>query len=112
MTTNAPNNIEYIIQLTPIALTMLADVKDQRELKALSNRIDKLKSEPEKQGKPLGNKLQGYRSVRAVGQRYRIIYRVEQEEVIVFVLGVGRRKEGDRNDIYAVMERLLGEGIQ
>lgn len=109
MTDLPSSNIEYIIELTPLALAMLTNVKDQRELKTLSNRIDQLKSEPEKQGKPLVDKLQGYRSVRAVGQRYRIIYRVEPQKVIVFVLGVGRRKEGDKNDIYAVMERLLGE---
>jgi mRNA interferase RelE/StbE len=52
--TNLPSsNIEYIIELTPLALAMLTNVKDQRELKTLSNRIDQLKSEPEKQGKPL-----------------------------------------------------------
>ena len=59
--TNLPSsNIEYIIELTPLALAMLTNVKDQRELKILSNRIDQLKSEPEKQGKPLVDKLQGY----------------------------------------------------
>ena len=66
-----------------------------------------LKSEPEKQGKPLVDKLQGYFRVRAVGQRYRIVYRVVEDRVMVLVVGVGRRKDGDKRDVYRVMERLL-----
>ena len=36
------------------------------------------------QGKPLGRNLAGYRSVRAVGQRYRIIYELDhsRQEVL------------------------------
>ena len=109
MTSPPPSNSEYTIELTPLALEMLAEVKDRREQQALSDRIDKLKADPDKQGKPLVDKLQGYFSVRAVGQRYRIIYRIVQERVVVVVVGVGRRKEGDKKDIYAIMERLLGE---
>ena len=88
---------------------MLTNVKDQRHQKSLSDRIDKLKTDPEKQGKPLVDKLKGYRSVRAVGQRYRIIYKVELEKVVVLVVGVGLRKEGDKGDIYPLLQRLLEE---
>ncbi|MBD2185358.1 type II toxin-antitoxin system RelE family toxin [Aerosakkonema funiforme] len=109
MTSSSPNLSEYIIELTPLALEMLAEVKDRREQQALSDRIDKLKTDPDKQGKPLVDNLQGYFSVRAVGQRYRIIYRIVQERVVVLVVGVGRRKEGDKKDIYTIMERLLAE---
>src|SRR6266853_37518 len=44
----------------------------------------------------------GYRSVRAVGQRYRIIYRVERTLVTVVVVAAGIRKAGSREDIYRV----------
>ena len=101
--------IEYRIQLTPLALEMLAEVNDQRHREGLTNRIEKLKSEPEKQGKPLGDILKGYRSVRAVGQRYRIIYKVDRNLVVVLVVGVGLRRQGNRSDIYATIERLLQE---
>lgn len=101
--------MEYEVELTLLALEMLGNVKDRREQQALSDRIDKLKLEPEKQGKPLLDKLQGYFSVRAVGQRYRIVYQVVQEQVVVLVVGVGRRKEGDKKDVYRLMERLLEE---
>lgn len=107
MTKATSGDESYQIRLTPLALEMLREIKDQREQKVLSERIDKLKHEPEKQGKPLVDNLSGYRSVRAVGQRYRIVYQVLQQEVIVLIVGVGRRKEGDRKDIYAILERLL-----
>jgi mRNA interferase RelE/StbE len=103
------DNLEFEIELTPLALEMLADVKDKRQQQALSDRIDKLKTDPQKQEKPLVNKLKGYRSVRAVGQRYRIIYKVELDKVVVIVVGVGLRKEGDKADIYTLLQKLLEE---
>jgi hypothetical protein len=36
--------IEYTIQLTPIALEMLAAIKDRREQEKLSERIDQAQS--------------------------------------------------------------------
>ena len=54
----------------------------------------------------------GYRSIRAVGQRYRIIYRIEQDQVLVLMVGIGRRKEGNKKDIYEVTKRLLADLMQ
>ena len=88
---------------------MLAKVKDRREQEKLAERIDQLEIEPEKQGKALVDNLLGFRNVRAVGQRYRIVYKVEQEQVLVLVVGIGRRKDGDKKDIYTLLEKLLGE---
>lgn len=107
--TPQPTNNEYEIELTPLAFEMLASVKDKRQQQILSARIDKLKIEPEKQGKALVDELKGYRSIRAIGQRYRIIYKVEVERIVVLVIGVGLRKEGDKGDIYALVQKLLGE---
>jgi mRNA interferase RelE/StbE len=101
--------MEYEIQLTPLALEMLAAIRDRREQEKLRDRIDELKTDHEKQGKALVDNLSGFRSVRAVGQRYRIVYRVEQEQVLVLVVGIGRRKDGDKKDIYVVLEKLLEE---
>jgi mRNA interferase RelE/StbE len=72
-------------------------------------RIEKLKDEPDKQGKALSEELSGYRSIRAVGQRYRIIYRLEQNQVVVVIVGVGRRKEEDTRDVYAVTQDLISD---
>ncbi len=99
--------IKWEIELTPTALRMLKAVKDVRERRLIAKTIDRLASEPEKQGKPLVEELAGYRSVRAAGQRYRVIYKVEQSRVIVIVIAVGLRKEGDKRDIYSLAQRIV-----
>lgn len=101
------NSIEYQIEITPLALEMLVAVKDRREQEKLRDRIDRLKIEPEKQDKALADNLSGFRSIRAIGQRYRIVYKVERDKVVVVVVGLGRRKDGDKKDIYAILEKLL-----
>jgi mRNA interferase RelE/StbE len=101
------DQVEFEIKLTPLALEMLENIKDKRHQKSLVAKIDKLKIEPEKQGKPLTGQLINYRSVRAVGQRYRIVYQVENDQVIVLVVGVGLRKDGDKGDIYNLLQKLL-----
>jgi mRNA interferase RelE/StbE len=103
------NLSEYEIRLTPLAREMLDAVQDVREREKLRDRIEQLKIEPEKQGKALMDNLAGLRSVRAVGQRYRIVYRVNADTIVVLVAGVGRRKDGDKNDIYRLLGKLLEE---
>ncbi|MCX5962916.1 MAG: type II toxin-antitoxin system RelE/ParE family toxin [Cyanobacteria bacterium] len=99
--------MEYEIQFSPLAMEMLMEVRDKRELEKLRDRINQLKLEPDKQGKVLTDNLAGLRSVRAVGQRYRIVYEIEEETIVVLVIGVGRRKEGDKRDIYRLLGKLL-----
>ncbi len=106
------NSSEYQVILTAQAQQLFSQIKDRREQELLLARLDKLKQEPDKQGKALSDELIGYRSIRAVGQRYRIIYRIEQDKVLVVVVGIGRRKEGDKRDIYAVTKRLLTEMME
>jgi mRNA interferase RelE/StbE len=69
--------VTYEIIVTPTALDMLRTIPDRRIQKTIVTRIDGLARESEKQGKPLLGALAGYRSLRAAGQRYRIIYRVD-----------------------------------
>ncbi len=97
----------YQIRLTPTAKAMLAGIKDRRVREKIGDRIDGLAREPEKQGKPLIGELAGYRSVRAVGERYRIVYRVHRTEVEVLGVAAGIRKAGDREDIYTLARKLL-----
>lgn len=93
--------------ITPAAQRMLQAIPDGRIRGKVGDAIDRLRQEPEKQGKALLGELAGYRSVRAVGQRYRIIYKVEKARVIIIVVAVGLRKEGARKDIYALARKLL-----
>ena len=97
----------YRIVMAPTALRMVAAVSDRRFRDLIVKRIDELKTDPEKQGKALIGELGGYRSLRAVGQRYRILYRVCREDIIVYVVAVGIRKEGSRADIYRLARKLI-----
>lgn len=93
--------------LTIQAKTMLEDIQDRRVQEKIRDRINGLVDEPEKQGKLLTGELTGYRSLRAVGQRYRIIYRVEEDRVLVLVVAIGIRKEGNQKDIYSLARKIL-----
>lgn len=95
--------------MTQQAKQSLTKIKDKRHQQLLIERIEQLQNEPEKQGKALTQTLKGYRSIRAVGQRYRIVYKVEKQEVSVIVVGLGLRKEGSRKDVYAILQRLLAK---
>ncbi len=101
----------YRIEVSPNARASLLAIKDTRIRGILAQRIRALADEPEKQGKPLTDQLKGCYSIRAVGQRYRIIYQVIREGERMLVVLVGIRREGDRDDIYAVAERLVRRGL-
>lgn len=101
----------WTVDMTEYVLTQLAIISDQRVQEALRTRIRRLELDPDKQGKPLSEELAGCRSIRAVGQRYRIIYRLEEEQVSVLVVTVGRRKDGDKNDVYSIAKRLARLGM-
>lgn len=85
---------------------MLRSISDLKIRQTIIQRINSLDDEPEKIGKPLGKDLSGFRSVRTVGQRYRIVYRVQRSKSIVSILAVGIRKDGDKNDIYNIARKL------
>ena len=97
----------YRIAITPTGLKLLEAISDRRIREQIRHRIDGLAHEPDKQGKPLGGTLAGFRSLRTVGQRYRILYRVEHARVLVVVVAVGLRKEGDRHDVYRLAQKLI-----
>jgi mRNA interferase RelE/StbE len=97
----------YQVDITPTALSMIDKAQDRRVRAKIIETIDGLAEDPGKKGKPLIAELDGYHSVRAVGQRYRIIYRIDNEKVIVLVVAAGIRKEGDRKDIYALAKKLI-----
>ena len=101
----------YQIEITRTALEALEAITDRRTRSAIMRRIDTLAEEPEKQGKSLRGWLAGFLSARAVGQRYRVVYRVEGAKKRVLVYMTGVRKEGSRRDVYALAERLVQRGL-
>ena len=82
---------------------MLHSITDRRIRDMIARRIDGLTKEPVKKGKALVAELTGFRSLRAA--RYRVLYKVEKERVIIVAVGI--RREGDTKDIYARAKKLL-----
>ena len=82
---------------------MLHSITDRRIRDVIARRIDGLTKEPVKKGKALVAELTGFRSLRAA--RYRVLYKVEKERVIIVAVGI--RREGDTKDIYARAKKLL-----
>lgn len=101
----------FTIRITPVAQAALAEIKDKRVRSLLRARIDRLTLEPQKQGKPMSGDLAGQRSIRAVGQRYRILYMVHEQAITVYVVMLGIRKEGDKRDIYTVAAKMAAQGL-
>jgi mRNA interferase RelE/StbE len=99
--------VTWAIALTPTAQRMLEAITDRRVRRKVRERIDGLAHDPEQQGKPLLGELAGYRTLWAVGQRYRIIYRVNRGQVLVVVVAVGIRKDAHHEDVYALARKLL-----
>jgi len=100
----------FKIRLTELAAQTLRSIEANTRRQILS-KIDQLKENPELLGKPLLGPLKEFRSVRAAGQRYRIIYRIDGDQIIVIVVAIGIRKSGDKKDIYELMKKLIKTGI-
>jgi mRNA interferase RelE/StbE len=103
--------MSWRISITPTAMRMLTGITDRRIREKIVTIIDRPAEEPEKQGKVILGKLAGFRSIRAVSRRYRIIYTVKGEENVVMVVAVGIRREGARDDIYKLTKKLLRLGV-
>ncbi|MBE0504857.1 MAG: type II toxin-antitoxin system RelE/ParE family toxin [Desulfuromonadales bacterium] len=99
--------MKWQILLTPTALKLLSDISDRRIREKIGVVIDRLTEEPEKQGKALLGELAGFRSIRAVGQRYRIIYQIRDNDVVVVIFAVGIRRDGAKDDIYNLAKKLF-----
>lgn len=93
------------------AAKMVQSIPDRRIRRLIHDRAGRLNRAPEQKGKALIGELAGFRSVRAVGQRYRIIYRVDRRDVLVAIVAAGRRKEGDRTDIYELAKKLVRQRL-
>jgi mRNA interferase RelE/StbE len=101
----------FTITWTETALKLVEAISDQLVRRLITQRADQLARAPQQQGKPLIGELAGFRSVRAVGQRYRIVYRAERREITVLIVAVGRRGSGDKGDIYELARKLLRQGL-
>jgi mRNA interferase RelE/StbE len=101
----------YSVLWTATAASQLGEITDRRVRQLIFDTTKRLEHEPAKQGAPLTRELAGFRDLRAVGQRHRVLYRVEEAQRVVHVVAAGLRREGSRDDIYELARRLLRIGL-
>ncbi len=102
--------MKYKVLITDTCLALLEKIPDKKIRRRILNRIEGLSDEPDKQGKMLVKDLSGFRSIHAAG-RYRIIYKIDKQTVIIYLLAAGIRKQGDKKDIYEIAKKLLTAGL-
>ena len=102
--------MKYRILITDTCLNLIKRIRDKKIQRTIMDRIQKLSDEPEKQGKNLVKDLSGFRSIHAAG-RYRVIYKIDNQAVNIYVIAAGVRKEGDKKDIYEIARKLLNAGL-
>lgn len=100
--------VTYTVKYSEEAVQDLDAISDAATREVIVRRSAELRTDPLTRGKALTGDLKGYRSDRAAGQRYRIIYRVFEQAGDVVVVVIGIRKGGDRRDAYAVASRRVG----
>lgn len=83
------------------------DALDGSLRKIAAKQIDKLTERPEL-GKPLGKRmgidLTGYRKIYFAKKGYRIVYEIHRKEVVILIIGIGRR---ERAEIYREVAKRL-----
>ena len=102
--------MRYKLLITDTCLNLIEKIPDKKMRRQILTRIEGLSDEPEKQSKMLVKDLSGFRSIHAAG-RYRIIYKVDKQTVIIYILAAGIRKQGDKKDIYRIAKKLLDAGL-
>lgn len=96
---------------TSTAIEMLESVSDRHIRQQIFGTSKRLETDPEKQGKPLRENLLGFRSLRAVGQRYRLVYSIHPNSGLVYVVAAGLHREGSRDDVYELAQRMVRLGL-
>ena len=99
----------FQVSLTEEAEQDLAQISNVATQRAILRQALQLRRDPLHLGQPLTGPLKHFRSLRAAGQRSRIIYQValnaETRAVVVVIIGI--RKDGDRRDASAVASKRL-----
>ncbi|MEA3416340.1 MAG: type II toxin-antitoxin system RelE/ParE family toxin [Thermodesulfobacteriota bacterium] len=100
----------YKPEITDVCLSLIEKISNKKTQAAIIDRIEALRTDPEKQGKALVKRLAGFRSIHAAG-RYHVIYKIDNNATVVWVVAAGIRKEGDKKDIYKIAKKLLRLGL-
>jgi mRNA interferase RelE/StbE len=81
---------KYNILIKPLAAKELEDIPYKKDRQRIVKRISQLAEDPRPRG---CEKLSGQDRYRLRQGRYRIVYSIEDQDLIVFVIKVGHRKD-------------------
>jgi mRNA interferase RelE/StbE len=84
----------WAVELSPKAIVDLKGL-DRADRTQTKKGIDKLKSEPQLRGHALGGNLSGYRSLVVGKRKIRIVFKVIDDCVLVFVIAIGHRRNDE-----------------
>lgn len=92
---DAPPPRRYKIKVHKDVTTRDSRRFDDRTKEKIKRKIRELLStSPEQAGAPLRFELRGYRKL-VLYDEYRVVYRVDRDEVLVFILAVGIRRDSE-----------------
>jgi mRNA-degrading endonuclease RelE of RelBE toxin-antitoxin system len=97
--------LTYRTRISSTGQECLARIKEKKILRGIYKALEALAKDPERQGKALHDILEGYRSIHAWRDSYRIVYQVRDDEVVMIM--VGKRLPGKKDDIYAAAQKLV-----
>ena len=102
----------FRVRMTDEAINMLRHIRKRygnKTYEVLRDLILGLEVTPEQKGEPLRGVLKGLFSLHY--SRFRVIYRIRQDRLVVLVLGAGFHESGSRRDIYRVIEGIVKRGL-
>ena len=98
----------YQIGYTPIALQQLTNVASDDDRSAIVRRVAELAINPY-HTRALKYDSALYRRAKAAGRRYRIFFRIDEDNATVKIEFIGMRIPGNAQDAYATFRRSLTE---
>ncbi len=98
----------YQIGYTPLALQQLTNVASDDDRNAIVRRVAELAINPYHTRAPEYERAL-YRRAKAAGGRYRILFRIAEDNATVKIEFIGMRIPGNEQDAYAAFRRLLTE---
>lgn len=110
----APSGPQYRVEITEPAAAQLRDLARKvggKMFRQVAEAIKELEFDPEGKTQRLARELAGYRSLHV--NRCRVVVKIVDRTVTVYVVAAGWHTIGDRDDVYArfsAMLRRRGDG--
>lgn len=99
--------MKVIVTAEAIALLESIALRDRRIATRLADLMEDLSSDPQLKGSHLRGEFAGLLSRHCLGNRFRIIYRIDASHHTVVIVSLGIRKAGDKNDVYELTKKIM-----